>query len=161
MNAEVTLRPYRESDLAAVTRLYRETVQRITREQYSQAQVDAWAPENPDLERWRAKLAAEEVVVAELAGEVVGFCSWDATGYVDFLYVHPAHQRQGIALKLYSAAESALKAKALGRVHAQVSLTAQPFFSKQGFEIVKQQHVNVSGVSLPNAVMEKRIADPD
>jgi len=155
MNPDVKLRPYRVADLPAIARLFHDTVHQVNLGDYTPAQVEAWAPSDPDLDRWRQKLAGEEAVVAELAGEVVGFCSWDAEGCLDFLYVHHAHQRKGIAAMLYGAAESALRTRALARVHAQVSLTAQPFFERQGFTVVKRQVVNVRGVDLPNAVMEK------
>jgi putative acetyltransferase len=161
MNPAVTLRAYRTDDLAAVTQLYRETIHQVARGDYTQEEVDAWAPSDPDYGRWRQKLGKQTVVVAELDGEVVGFCSWDATGYLDFLYVHHAHQRQGIASMLYASAESALRGAARQRIHSQVSLTAQPFFLAQGFHVVEHQKVNVGGVDLPNAVMEKPLAPGD
>ncbi len=149
------LRPYQPQDLGEMQRLYFQAIRLVCVRNYTPEQVEAWAPEKPDLERWRQKLAGEEVVIAELAGEIVGFCSWAATGFLDFLYVHHAHQRQGIASALYRAAESALRAKGLKRLHTEASLTAQPFFARQGFRIVKHQFVQIRGVELPNAVMEK------
>ncbi|MFI5335936.1 MAG: GNAT family N-acetyltransferase [Opitutales bacterium] len=150
-----TLRPFRPDDLPGLVRLFGETIHAINLGDYTPAQVEAWAPAQPDLGRWRQKLAAEEVLVAEQAGRMVGFCSWDPTGYLDFLYVHHACQRQGIAAALYAAAEQAMLAKGLARVHTQASVTAQPFFLSRGFKVVKHQIVQVRGVDLPNAVMEK------
>ena len=151
----MTLRPFRPEDLPAVLRLFRETVHTVNRADYSEAQVNAWAPAEPDQERWRAKLASEEAIVAKLDGEIVGFCSWTAEGCLDFLYVHHAHQRKGIATALYQAAEQTLKSKALARIHTQASTTAQPFFTRQGFQTVRHQTVKANGVPMPNAVMEK------
>ena len=157
MSPTVILRPYRSDDLGAVVQLFHDTVHQVNRRDYTQAQVDAWAPDEANLERWQRKLAVEQVVVAEQADAIVGFCSWDDTGYLDFLYVHHAHQRKGIASMLYAAAESALRANALPRVYAQASLTAEPFFIRQGFHLVRHQFVDVRGVSVPNRVMEKSL----
>lgn len=151
----IHVRTYRPDDLPALQRLYYETIHKVSSADYTQEQVDAWAPAQPDTARWQEKLSHQEVVVAELGGELVGFCSWDHSGYLDFLYVHHAHQRKGVATALYAAAESALKSKSQGRIHTQASTTAQPFFTQQGFRLVKQQTVSIRGVKLPNAIMEK------
>lgn len=155
MPNHITLRPYRPEDLPALGQLYHDTIHQVACRDYTPAQVAAWAPEQTDWDRWRQKLAAEEVVVAEIGGELAGFCSWDGTGHVDFLYVHHAHQRRGVAAALYAAAEAALSAQGLRRLHTQASVTAQPFFLSRGFKVVRHQTVNVRGVDLPNAVMEK------
>jgi GNAT superfamily N-acetyltransferase len=152
------LRPYHPDDLPVLVRLFHDTIHKVALGSYSQTQVEAWAPAEPDLDRWRQKLHGEEVLVADLGDEIVGFCSWDSSGYLDFLYVHHAHQRQGVAAALYAVAEAELKRKGQSRIHTQASLTAQPFFLKHGFRLVKHQTVQVRGVNLPNAVMEKLLA---
>jgi len=149
------LRAYKPKDLPYVAQLFHDTVHAINLGDYTRQQVDAWAPAQIDLERWKQRLAAEEVVVAESNGTITGFCSWDTTGYLDFLYVHHAFQRQGIASALYAAAEARLRARAIRRIHTQASLTAEAFFMRQNFRIVQRQTVHVRGVDLPNAVMEK------
>jgi putative acetyltransferase len=151
----LTLRPFRSEDLPALVTLFHDSVHRVAAADYTPEQLNAWAPAEPDMERWRQKLGAEEVIVAELAGEIVGFCSWAADGHLDFLYVHHAYQRKGVASALYSAVERSLCARGIGRIHTQASLTAQPFFTRQGFRIVTQRVVPVRGCALPNAVMEK------
>lgn len=151
----ITVRDYRPADLAVLLRLFHDTIRTVNLGAYTQAQVEAWAPDVPDLERWRQKLAAEDVVVADRAGELVGFCAWERSGYVDFLYVHDAHQRQGVAQRLYDVCEQRLRAAGCTRLHTQASITAQPFFTRQGFRVVKHQTVPVRGEILPNAVMEK------
>ncbi|MDF3055666.1 MAG: family N-acetyltransferase [Gammaproteobacteria bacterium] len=46
----------------------------------------------------------------------------------------------------------------LKRVYAEVSITAKPFFESKGFNVVKQQNVNIRGIELTNFVMEKNIS---
>jgi putative acetyltransferase len=149
------LRAYEIGDLPHLGQLFHDTIHTINLGDYTQPQVDAWAPAQLDLGRWRQKLGQEEVLIAELKGNIVGFCAWDNGGYLDLLYVHHAFQRQGIASALYTAAEKAIRFKKLKRVYTQASITAQPFFLRQDFRMVKRQLVNVRGVDLPNAVMEK------
>ena len=107
----IKIRAYQSAVLAGLTRLFHDTIHRVNLGDYTQTQVDAWAPAQPDLERWQRKLAAEEVIVAEVDGEIAGYCSWTPAGYIDFLYVYPAWQRRGIASTLYLSAEAALRAR--------------------------------------------------
>ena len=149
------LRAYEMSDLPHLAQLFHDTIHTVNLGDYTAQQVEAWAPLQIDLDCWRQKLDAQEAMVAEWHDSIVGFCSWDDTGYLDFLYVHHAFQRKGIASALYGAAEEAMRSKKLKRVYTQASVTSQPFFLRQNFRIVKRQQVNVRGVDLPNAVMEK------
>lgn len=158
MTPEIIISAYRAADLPAIAQLFRETIHTVNRRDYSPEQVEAWAPPQTDLARWQQKLASEEVVVAECAGELVGFCAWTPEGYLDFIFVHHGHQRKGIAQKLYHACERRLRELGCARLHTQASVTAQPFFLRQGYTVVQHQTVKVRGVDLPNAVMEKRLS---
>lgn len=43
----------------------------------------------------------------------------------------------------------------LGRIFTEASITARPFFERQGFRVVREQTVSRQGVSMINFVMEK------
>ena len=64
----IHVRTYRPEDLPALQRLYFETIHKVSRADYTQEQVDAWAPAEPDTARWQEKLSHQEVVVAEVTG---------------------------------------------------------------------------------------------
>ena len=151
------LRPLVDADLPAVAELFFAAVRRINVRDYTPAQVAAWAPEPQSSSRWRQRLEGQEVLVADGAGQVVGFCSWTGAGYIDFLYVHPDHVGRGVASRLYAAVEAALRARGLSRIEVHVSVTAEPFFLRRGYRLVRRQLVLVRGVELGNAVMEKML----
>lgn len=152
------LRAYHSADLEPIARLFRQTIHEVNRRDYTQAQLDAWAPEQMDLARWQTRLERLCVIVAEREGEVVGFCAWTSEGYIDFLFVHAAHQRQGVAGQLYQHAEWTLRSAGIKKAFTHASITAQPFFARHGFTLVKHQTVIIRGVELANAVMEKEFA---
>ena len=155
MQETITLRAFGDEDLPGVLALFHAAVHAIDRKIYSQAQIEAWAPAEPDRERWKKKLAMETVIVAEIAETMAGVCSWTHDGWLDLLYVHPDFQRRGVATALYAEAEWALREVGLGKIGTEASLVAQPFFRRQGLRLVKEQTVSVRGVAMPNAVMEK------
>ncbi len=119
----VRLRDYDERDAAAVLAL-------------NQSNLEGVGPLDPDRQRWLVAIASQ-ALVAEDAGEVVGFAlvfgprtDYDSTnyrwfvqrmddfGYLDRIVVAPAHRRRGIASMLYDAAEGG--AQAHGRLVCEV-----------------------------------------
>lgn len=151
----IILRRYTPADLEAVLALFYETVHTVSARDYAPAQLDAWASRQPDREAWAARLAGERVLLAEEEGVLLGFASLDpARGLLDHLYVHPAHQRRGIATQL---CEALAPLRETPRLYTEASLTAAPFFLAQGWRVVRRQTVERTGVRLGNAVMEKNL----
>lgn len=146
------IRPYVPADCPAISRLFYRTVHAVCAADYSQEQLDAWAPGTSDLTAWNASFLAHRTLVAELDGEIIGFADMDNTGYLDRLYVHDQHQRQGVATALCDTLEGASHARVF-TTHA--SITARPFFLRRGYDVVKQQEVERRGVILSNFVMKK------
>lgn len=83
---------------------------------------------------------------------ITGFGDMDFTGYLDRLYVHREYQGQGIATLLCGELESWAGKKQI-TVHA--SITAKTFFERRGYQVVREQQVERSGVFLTNYVMIK------
>ena len=150
----VTLRPYRPEDCPALAHLFYETVHTVCAADYTPAQLEAWAPgSGPDLAAWDASFQAHTTLVAEIGGRLAGFGDLDpAAGYLDRLYVRRDFQRRGVATALCSALEQASRARPLS-THA--SRTAQPFFEKRGYRVLRSQQVERRGQQLENFVMEK------
>src|ERR1700743_1150343 len=96
----VELRPGRPEDALTVGGLFRDTLRPGNRQDSSEAQVDAWAPYEIDLEHWRGVIANSHFLIAISGGMVVGFCNLDGDDYVDLIYVHKDLQRRKIASKL-------------------------------------------------------------
>ena len=90
--------------------------------------------------------------MAEENGEILGFGDMDETGYLDRLYVHKDHQREGVATALCNGLEQSCKARPFV-THA--SITARGFFEKRGYRVLRRQQVLRRGVALTNFIMEK------
>ena len=148
----MTLRPYRTGDLAAIAALFYESVHTLCRGDYTEEQLDAWATGHIDEGAWDASFRAHHTLVAEEDGALLGFADMTEDGYLDRLYVHPAHTGKGVATALVNALEAACPA-AQFTTHA--SMTARPFFEKRGYRVEQEQQVVRRGVTLTNFVMKK------
>ena len=152
------LRPYQPQDLDAILELFYETVHAVNRRDYSPSQLDAWAPKQPDRDRWAQSLAAHYTVVAVAGGTVAGFADLASDGYFDRLFVHKDFQRQGIATALAGWIEGKARELSLPSVCTEASITARPFFERRGYRTVEPNQVERRGVVLTNYLMEKELS---
>ena len=106
-----------------------------------------------DLQRWHDRFSAFYTLVAVENGQIIGFGNIDASGYIDFLYVHKDHQRLGVATALCDALEQVFSPPTF-TTHA--SITARPFFEHRGYSVQRAQQVLCNGVAMTNYCMEKR-----
>ena len=150
-----TVRPYRHEDAGQIAVLFRDTVRTVNLADYTQAQVEAWAPAEAYPDRWDAKLGGRATFVAAARDEVVGFADVEPDGHLDHLFVHHRYQRRGIATALHAAVEAAARQAGAGRLFTEASITARPFFLRTGYVELRCQTVTVRGVDLTNFVMEK------
>ena len=152
------LRAYRADDLEPLVRTFTESVHRLARPFYDEAQRAAWAPEHADLDEWRARLAGTSVLVAEVEGVLAGFIGYEPNGHVALLYTAGHAARKGVASKLYAHVESEWRAAGVARAFAEVSLAARPFFERHGFAVVEEERVERRGVFFTRFQMAKDLA---
>ena len=92
-NEKTDIRQYRPSDCKEITELFYGTVHRVNSADYTKEQLDVWAPEQADLEKWNSSLLEHHSIVAVEDGKITGFGDIDETVYLDRLYVHVECQR--------------------------------------------------------------------
>ena len=155
------IRDYQTADTQQIMDLFYETVHEINSQDYSQEQVDAWAPKEMNYEKWRARLSSRITQVAEEDGMIAGFAELEPNGHIACFYCHRGFIGHGIGALLFKAVEA--RARKLGalKLFAEVSITALPFFEKKGFQVIKEQEVVLRGISMKNYVMEKSIPHED
>jgi putative acetyltransferase len=151
------IRRYSSNDLAGLVALFRDTVRRINRRDYSDQQVMAWAPDNIDLLLWGRRFENKAVRVADLDGTPVGFVEIARDGQIDMLYVHADHQGQGIASALIRTAEAWAQTRGLQRLFTEATITARPFFERRGFRLIAPQRVIRRALEFINYRMDKQL----
>lgn len=151
-----TVRHYQASDHLAVAETFTRAIHETAAEHYDDAQREAWAPRTPALAHWRTRCAFKRPFVAvDEHGVVAAFLELDQDGHIDCAYTHPAFARQGAMSALYAHVEQLCREVGVERLYAEVSLSAQPFFIKQGWRVVRDDTVTRQGVTLPRHLMDK------
>ncbi len=159
MSSKILIRRYNDGDAKFISQLYYDTIHTVNAKDYSKEQLEAWAPYSSvkDYSGWEEKLQKIKPFVALIGEQIVGFAEFEPNGHIDCFYVHHEFQGRGVGSALMREIEIEAREKLLGRIYAEVSITAKPFFEAKGFKVVKQQTVTLRGVDLVNFVMEKSI----
>jgi putative acetyltransferase len=143
-------------DIPSLKSLYQGTITYINSRHYNPEQISAWAATGERIASLEKKIKEQHFYVATTTNDIItGFASLENDGELDMMYVHKDFQGQGIAsLLIQQLYEKAAELK-ITTLTAYVSITARPFFEKQGFKVVATQQVPLGEVLLENYKMEK------
>lgn len=146
------------SDIPVLKELYQNTVLTVNRKDYSAAEVEDWASCGDDIAHLQKSFTEQYYIVAENQKQkIVGFTSINDEGYMHTLFVHKDFQHQGVATLLYQYLEAYAQEKRIEKITSEVSITAKPFFEKQGFRIDEEQMRKANELYLKNYKMSKTI----
>lgn len=149
------IRNYVKSDAEALWKLFFNTIRNINSRDYSQAQVEAWAPASLPDNVWQNRMDGLSPFVAEIEGVVVGYTDLQSDGLIDHFFCHHEYQGQGVGRALMGHVMKVGKTRGVTRLYSEVSITARPFYEHMGFIVAKEQMLETRGQKLRNFVMEK------
>jgi len=152
----VALRRYRPGDAGPILALFRDTIRRVNCRDYTAAQVEAWTQPGLTVHAWSARLR-DATFVIEADGQMVAFAELDPDGHVDCFFCHADWQGRGLGSMLMEHLAREARAAGAPSLYAEVSLTARPFFERQGFVVEAQQEVPVGNERLANFRMRRSL----
>lgn len=152
------IRSFKKRDAEALLKVFLSSVQDIASRDYSQEQIAAWIPDNPEsIEQWLRHISALNPFVAEIDHQIIGYADLQPCGLIDHFYVSGMYARQGAGTQLMAHIEAEARKGRLSALTAFVSLTAEPFFLHHGFCVVKRCSPVRRGVILSNTLMRKSL----
>ena len=149
------VREYRSDDCKEIVLLFYETVHSVNSADYTEIQLNSWAPKDIDYVKWGNRFTNNYPVVVDMDNVIVGFGAVDSTGYFDLLYVHKDYQGIGIGTLIADELEKNVSLKGFEIITTDASITAKPFFEKRGYVVQKKQNVETRGQFLVNYKMQK------
>ena len=141
-------------DIPAIKELFRSTILSVNLKDYTPEQVGCWAARGEDVSVWEERINEQYFILAEENNTILGFAVLKLSGYLNSMFVHRDYQGKGVASLLLKKIEEYARMKDISEITADVSITAQPFFSKKGYVILEQQTVCI-GISMTNYKMSK------
>ena len=155
------IRRYEPGEEEAIWEVVYQATHESNARDYHPDLIDRWAPHDQDLVKWAERVGSTNPFVALLEGEIVGMAEVNADGFIDYFYVHPNFQSRGVGKALLSCLIAESKPRGVDKLFAYVSITAQPFFSSQGFRITESHSNVIQGHPAPNFSMERRLDGSD
>lgn len=156
-NENMEVRCFKDTDTPLLIELFRTTIHIVCSKDYSQDQLDTWAPEQIDVDKWTTRFSRSFTMVAEKNQQIAGFANLESDGCIDMFYVSAEFQSQGVGSRLFEALETEAKKRGLKKLHSDVSITARGFFISKGFIVEKEYSKRVGAVHFPNTIMTKTL----
>lgn len=143
-----------KKDIPAIKELFGSTILSVNLKDYTSEQVECWAARGEDVSVWEERISEQYFILAEENNAILGFAALKLSGYLNSMFVHKDYQGKGIATFLLKKIEEYARLKDISEITADVSITAQPFFSKKGYVILEKQTVCI-GILMTNYKMSK------
>ncbi|MEG0457157.1 MAG: GNAT family N-acetyltransferase [Oscillospiraceae bacterium] len=151
------IRKYNSRDCVEIAKLFYDTVHTICLNDYTKAQLDAWATGKVDVVKWNKSFLEHNSIVTIKNNKIIGFADMDKNGYIDRIYVDKNYQRQGVATKMMKYLENTAIKNGVICFETFASITAKPFFEKFGYVVLYENIVIREGQYLKNYKMKKII----
>lgn len=151
------IRPYQAGDEDALREVFHSSVHQLASRCYTAEQVAAWAPDSYDHEEWFELIARLQPFVAMVGKRIAGYADLQSSGYIDHFYVAGPFAGQGVGDALMRHIHAAAESQSIRNLSADVSLSAERFFSAHGFTVETRRVVVVRGAELRNARMSKEL----
>ena len=135
MTTEAEIRRATAGDAEAVYEIVLRALRETNSRDYPASVIDRLVLTLPKgvaskLEEWHA-------YVAVIDGRIVGTGSLNGKT-IRAVFVHPDYQGHGVGTKLMDAVENAANVQSVSTLSVQSSITAQPFYAKRGFKVVRE-----------------------
>ncbi len=157
-NPRLALRPFLPADAALLREIFRDSIEELTGDDYSEAQQEAWASAANDETEFGKKLGGQLTLIATMEGSPVGFASLAGKDKIDMLYVHPAVAGQGVGAMLADALEKLAGSRGAAKLSVDASDSARGFFEKRGYVAQQRNSSSVGDEWLANTTLQKQLA---
>jgi len=155
------LRPGVQTDANDLLALHRRSILQLGPSGYTKAECESWASGLTATGYIDAMTGGGETyLVAEVSGNVAGFCSYKANEVIG-LYVDPKEARRGVGSMLLCEAEAAIVRCSETSIKLSAALTAKKFYQSHHYEVrFERLWKTRGGLEILVCGMEKCIVQP-
>ncbi len=151
------IRKYKSGEEKILRDIFYSSIHENAKGYYSDIQLNAWAPSEVGEQKWANRIKGINPFVIVGNEEILGYADLQDSGYIDHFFVKGGQSNKGIGTELMKWILAEAEKRGIKKLTSDVSLAAQAFFTKMGFEIVRKKKVMINDVELENALMIKTI----
>ncbi|SBW02780.1 GNAT family N-acetyltransferase [uncultured Dysgonomonas sp.] len=143
-------------DIPELKTLYKNVIMSVNTKDYTSEEATDWASCGNNEQRWTELITELYFIIVENeSNTITGFSSISDSGYLHSMFVHKDFQNMGIATLLYQEITKYALTHNIRKITSEVSITARPFFEKQGFIVDEEQKRKANKLFLSNYRMSK------
>ena len=94
------IRRYQPGDESAIWDVYFRATHESNSRDYHADLLNRWAPADQDMNEWRERCLQKNPFVAIIGDRIVGMAELEEDGFVDYFYVSPDFQGQGVGSQM-------------------------------------------------------------
>ena len=137
------VRKIREGEEEELWELFYNTIHNVNIQDYTDAQIQAWAPDGFDRNVAINKLREIDPFVVIQDGKIIGYADIQPDGLIDHFFCHHEFQGQGVGSALFAAIDKEARDNGILEMYSNVSITARAFFEAMGFSVKKEQLIKM------------------
>ncbi|MBI2102827.1 GNAT family N-acetyltransferase [Candidatus Woesearchaeota archaeon] len=149
------IRKFRSDDAVSLARLHRGTIRSINKKDYTPREITVWSGRS-SAKRFRNLGEINQRYVALESRKIVGFADYKDHELMG-LYIHKNFLGKGIGKKLLMKIEREVYANGGRTLKCISTITARPFYEKNGFKVVKKAIHQIKDQKLPVFEMRKKL----
>lgn len=157
----MNIRRYQKGEEDKLYDIFSTSIKMNAKEYYTSEQLDAWAPVEIDIIKWKERIMGINPYVVIDDDEIIGYADLQSNGYIDHFFIKGGYANKGVGRFLMKHLISKANEEQIEVLFADVSLAAQEFFEKFGFKIIERKKVNIRGIKLENALMKLHVSAKD
>jgi len=155
LRPNVTVRRYQVGEEAVLQTIYFKSTRELNSKHYTSEQIERWVAKHSDLTEWTERLKKTNPFVAVINEKAVAFGELEPNGHIDFFYCHPDWQGCGVGSTLMNFIVREAVHMGLKTLFADVSVTAEPFFTHKGFTVIEERSPIICGELAKQYIMRK------
>ena len=157
LRPNITVRRYQVGEEADLQTIYSKSTRELNSRHYTTEQIDRWVDKHSNLAEWTERLKKKNPFVAVIDEIPIAFGELEPDGHIDLFYCHPDWQGRGAGSWLMNVITIEALKIGIKTLFAEVSVTAEPFFSKKGFKITEERSPIICSAPAKQYLMRKDI----
>lgn len=126
------------SDIPLLQQIFQESIIGSCQGDYTPEQIDVWLLTLQQDDRWSTLVDEQQVIVQEMEGTATGFAALKGRAYLDFFYLLPLYQGQGLAGQLLDYMLQLACDMGAEAVSSDISITARAFMERHGWRVLQK-----------------------
>lgn len=135
----MNIRHYTKGEEHKLFEIFYSSIHINAKNYYTKEQLEAWAPNNYNLNEWKIKIEKINPIVILDNNKIIGYADLQENGFIDHFFIRGGYNNKGYGASLLKYIITTAKEKTIRTSESNVSLSAQKLFLKFEFLVIERK----------------------